>query len=192
MSAAILATTTQPSIFPMRRQPLVALALQNTAVAAANPPLLQTQVLGKGADSAFGCGGFLGYNTQWQDLITRRRSELYAYIVERDGAPHPGRRGRPLLSARFQRFPRRHRYRYQRGAPQCQRALDLTDYAEARFRAGYIVGNLLPYGFVGFVVGRAEYSVSATTDAICTAQVSASAISTGECLVFPYAQRRAK
>jgi hypothetical protein len=26
--------------------------------------------------------------------------------------------------------------------------LDLTDYAEARGRAGYIVGNLLPYGFL--------------------------------------------
>ena len=63
--------------------------------------------------------------------------------------------------------------------------LDLTDYAEARFRAGYIVGNLLPYGFAGFVVGRAEYSVSATTDAMCTAQVSAFTTSTGECNGFP-------
>ena len=29
----------------------------------------QLQLLGRGADSAFGGGGFLGYNTQWQDLI---------------------------------------------------------------------------------------------------------------------------
>jgi outer membrane immunogenic protein len=46
--------------------------------------------------------------------------------------------------------------------------LDLTDYAELRGRAGYVVGNLLPYGFVGFVVGRGDYNVSATTDAMCT------------------------
>jgi outer membrane immunogenic protein len=38
--------------------------------------------------------------------------------------------------------------------------LDLTDYASVRTRAGYVVGNLLPYGFMGFVVGRASYSVT--------------------------------
>jgi outer membrane immunogenic protein len=42
--------------------------------------------------------------------------------------------------------------------------LDLTDYASVRGRAGYVVGNLLPYGFMGFVVGRASYSVAAATD----------------------------
>jgi opacity protein-like surface antigen len=36
----------------------------------------------------------------------------------------------------------------------------------------------LPYGFVGFVVGRGNYSVSATTDATCTP-------STLECEGFP-------
>jgi outer membrane immunogenic protein len=44
--------------------------------------------------------------------------------------------------------------------------LDLTDYASVRTRAGYVVGNLLPYGFMGFVVGRASYSV--TTLALIT------------------------
>jgi opacity protein-like surface antigen len=38
--------------------------------------------------------------------------------------------------------------------------LNLTDYTEARARAGYVVGNLLPYGFVGVVVGQASYSVT--------------------------------
>ena len=42
--------------------------------------------------------------------------------------------------------------------------LDLTDYGEARFRAGYVVGNLLPYGFIGMAVGRASYSVSTLAD----------------------------
>jgi opacity protein-like surface antigen len=61
--------------------------------------------------------------------------------------------------------------------------LDLTDYAEARFRGGYIVGNLLPYGFVGFAVGRADYSVSATTDATCITQ--ANTLNQAECMGFP-------
>jgi outer membrane immunogenic protein len=42
--------------------------------------------------------------------------------------------------------------------------LDLTDYGEVRARAGYIVGNLLPYGFVGVAVGRANYSVTTAAD----------------------------
>jgi outer membrane immunogenic protein len=42
--------------------------------------------------------------------------------------------------------------------------LDLTDYGEARFRAGYVVGNLLPYGFIGMAVGGASYSLATTAD----------------------------
>jgi opacity protein-like surface antigen len=61
--------------------------------------------------------------------------------------------------------------------------LNLTDYAEARGRAGYIVGNLLPYGFIGLVVGRAAYSVSATTDATCITVANTS--SQAECAGFP-------
>jgi opacity protein-like surface antigen len=41
--------------------------------------------------------------------------------------------------------------------------LDLTDYGTARGRAGYVVGNLLPYGFIGMAVGRASYSVNTAT-----------------------------
>jgi len=41
--------------------------------------------------------------------------------------------------------------------------LDLTDYGTARGRAGYAVGNLLPYGFIGMAVGRASYSVNTAT-----------------------------
>ena len=38
--------------------------------------------------------------------------------------------------------------------------MDLTDFGTARGRAGYVVGNLLPYGFIGMAVGRASYSVN--------------------------------
>ena len=33
-------------------------------------------------------------------------------------------------------------------------------YATARGRAGYVIGNFLPYGFIGMAVGRAQYNVS--------------------------------
>ena len=38
--------------------------------------------------------------------------------------------------------------------------MDLTDYGTARGRAGYVVGNLLPYAFICMAVGRASYSVN--------------------------------
>jgi hypothetical protein len=38
--------------------------------------------------------------------------------------------------------------------------LDLTDYATARACAGYVVGNLVPYGFIGMAVGRASYGIT--------------------------------
>jgi opacity protein-like surface antigen len=42
--------------------------------------------------------------------------------------------------------------------------LDLTDVATARGRAGYVIGNFLPYGFIGMAVGRASNSVSTIAD----------------------------
>jgi hypothetical protein len=54
--------------FSTATQPIVASALQGTAVQAAFAPS-QLQLLAKGTNSAFGGGVFLCYNTQWQDLI---------------------------------------------------------------------------------------------------------------------------
>jgi opacity protein-like surface antigen len=41
--------------------------------------------------------------------------------------------------------------------------LNLTDFGTARGRAGYVVGNFLPYGFIGMAVGRASYNVTTAT-----------------------------
>ena len=68
--------------------------------------------------------------------------------------------------------------------------LDLTDYGEARFRAGYVVGNLLPYGFIGMAVGRASYSVS-TIAVVAQATtgtdpcLTATNFTGGTCQIFP-------
>src|SRR5262249_8135960 len=42
--------------------------------------------------------------------------------------------------------------------------LNLTDFATARGRAGYVIGNFLQYGFIGMGVGRASYIVSPLAD----------------------------
>ncbi len=109
----------------------------------------QLQLLGRGADTALGFGGFFGYNTPVAGSHPWHRSGLYAHIVERNGAHQLDR---PLLSDQ---------YRPPLSIPagtvtgvnlyNASGHLDLTDYGEVRGRAGFIVGNLLPYGFVGFV-----------------------------------------
>ena len=92
----------------------------------------------------------------------RRRRRLYAHELAHDGDQYDLLRGhRPQL-----RVPSRQCYRDNNQQP--HRAHDVTDYGEARFRAGYIVGNLLPYGFIGMVVGSGDYSASVKVDLTCT------------------------
>jgi outer membrane immunogenic protein len=164
--------------FSSATQPLVAFSLQGTAVEQQFTPS-QTQLLGRGAGSAFGFGGFLGYNTQWQDLIIGVEANYMhtSLNVTAPSSPPVARSFPPPASA----------------SPgtvtvtsvtlgNANAHLNLTDYVEVRGRAGYVVGNLLPYGFVGFVGGRADYSVSATTDAMCA---EAPSIISGQCVGFP-------
>jgi outer membrane immunogenic protein len=110
----------------------------------------QFEVLGRGSAVAAGVGGFVGYNMQWQDLITGVEA-TYTHINFNTTAPSSSiARLFPSLSTAV--------------AVAASGRLDLTDYGEARFRAGYVVGNLLPYGFIGMAVGRASYSVSTLAD----------------------------
>jgi len=132
---------------------LVQSALQFTAIQQALTPS-QWGVLGKGADSAFGGGAFLGYNTQWQDLILGVEAN-YTHTNLSVTAPFFQIGGRNDAAGDVVTINNAAGH------------LVLTDYAEARGRAGYIVGNLLPYGFVGFVVGLGDYNVSISGQ--CTA-----------------------
>jgi outer membrane immunogenic protein len=137
--------------------PSVALSLQDTVVQQQFAPS-QLQTLGKAGDSAFGYGGFLGYNTQWQDLITGVEA-TYTHtflsvassssgIVSRNFTPPAGNVTNVAIGPSTGR-------------------LDLPDYGEVRGRAGYVVGDLLPYGFIGVVVGSGNYSVSTNVGLTC-------------------------
>ena len=54
--------------FSQATAPLVAASLQDTVVQTQYAPS-QLQTLGQVGATAFGYGGFVGYNTQWQDVI---------------------------------------------------------------------------------------------------------------------------
>jgi len=133
--------------FSSATQPLLAFSLRSlTLEEVAQPSTIP--VLGNGAANAFGGGGFLGYNTQWQDLIigveanyTHTNLNATATSSPLGGTSSPSR----VFSAGSASYD---------VSLSGTGNLHLTDYGEARARAGYVVGNLLPYGFVGVVVGR--------------------------------------
>jgi len=130
-------------------QPLLHYSLRSTTLEQEVEPSA-IAVLGRGADNALGGGAFLGYNTQWQDLIIGVEA-TYAHTNLNITAP---------ASAVARIFPSVDN----EVALNANGRLDLTDYGEVRARAGYVVGNLLPYGFVGVAVGLASYSVTTVAD----------------------------
>jgi outer membrane immunogenic protein len=145
--------------FSSATAPRIEYALQNTVVQQTFTPS-QLQLLGNGAGNGFGGGAFLGYNTQWQDLVlgveanymhtsvNTAASTPASFSINRSFSPAAGNvTGINLSNAAG--------------------SLSLTDYGEARVRAGYVLGNFLPYGFVGMVVGMGSYSVSSRIDLAC-------------------------
>lgn len=113
-------------------------------------PPSQVQVLGTGNDNAIGYGGFVGYNTQWQDaIIGVEVNYTHTDLVTTSsttGIPFTVLTSVANLTGTAN--------------------LDLTDYASFRGRAGLVVGNLLPYGFAGVVVGRASYSITSSVNTL--------------------------
>jgi opacity protein-like surface antigen len=146
----------------------VQFALQGTVVQS-QFPTSQLQLLGKAASSAVGGGAFLGYNTQWQDLVlgveasythtnlNTATATAPSFQIARAFSPPAGNVTSVSLS-------------------HATGQMSLTDFAEARGRAGYVVGNLLPYGFIGMVVGGGSNNISTRVDAFCGAL---------ECVGFP-------
>jgi outer membrane immunogenic protein len=126
--------------FTSATAPLITLALQGTLVEQQFTPS-QLQAVGRGASSALGGGVFLGYNTQWQDLIVGVEAD-YTHTNLRTTASSTASSG---VIARSFGSPVGNVTAIKISNPTA--LFDLTDYGEARFRAGYVVGNLLPYGY---------------------------------------------
>ncbi len=134
--------------FSTATQPLVASSLAELALE--NQIGVQTwPVLGSGSGDAVGYGGFVGYNTQWQDLVvgfegnythTALTTTASVTPITNRAMPVAGNTDVVSLTGTGQ--------------------LEITDYASFRTRAGWILGNVLPYGFAGLVVGGGNYSVT--------------------------------
>jgi outer membrane immunogenic protein len=134
--------------FSTATRPLVHSSLQYTTVESTDRPS-QFEVLGKGSAVAPGGGVFLGYNTQWQDLILGVEATY----------THTNLNMTPSSTPVGRLFTDTNTTVIVSGSAN----LNLTDYGTARGRAGYVIGNFLPYAFIGMAVGRASYNVATTT-----------------------------
>jgi outer membrane immunogenic protein len=159
--------------FSSATAPGVEFALQDSVVQQTFTPS-QLSLLGNGAGSAFGGGAFLGYNTQWQDLVLGVEANYTHTSINTAASTPPtfqiARAFNPTSTGNVSSL----------SLSKAAGSLSLTDYGEARARAGYVVGNFLPYAFVGMVVGMGSYSISTHVDLVCTVGGF-----TGECAGYP-------
>jgi opacity protein-like surface antigen len=118
-------------------------------------------VLGTDATGNVGAGGFVGYNSEWEDVIVGLEVN-YNHVAL--SASSSGSLSRSFSDST--NLPTGHNYLYNLTV-NSQSALAMTDIATFRARAGWEAGNFLPYGFAGVAVGRAN--VSTTTSVPYTA-----------------------
>jgi opacity protein-like surface antigen len=132
---------------------LVAYILRNTTVE--NEDKVSTwTTLPKVVSSASSYGGFAGYNFQMDELVIG--ADVAYNHSNSQVATATDSIGRSVRTSDG----------YQNDVNvSAQATLRLIDYATVRARAGYAIGQFLPYAFVGAAVGRFEYSTSATVTA---------------------------
>jgi opacity protein-like surface antigen len=137
--------------FGQATQSLVAYSLRNTDVESEFAPETWT-ALPKTTTNSMQYGAFLGYNMQWDSLVlgldigynhlnsmeTSASDSLTRQVTTSDTAVH-------VVSINS------------------AASLKLIDYATFRARAGYAIGQFLPYAIIGGAVGRFNYTVSETT-----------------------------
>jgi outer membrane immunogenic protein len=136
--------------FSRATQPPIAYLLRETDLEDTFSPS-DWPLLGKGHASGVNYGGFVGYNTQWQDLafgIEANFNHVGSSIVASDS---PISRITPTDSGGNT---------YLVNLSGTGTASDL-DYVALRARAGWVLGNFLPYGFLGLALGRADVVTTA-------------------------------
>jgi outer membrane immunogenic protein len=121
---------------------LVEQLLRNTTLGAAG--LSGWNVLGSADTRDLSYGGFIGYNSQWEQVVLgveanyNRTSITGASTdsMERLVSPGDGRIYDVTVASTA--------------------SMHITDYGTLRGRAGYAMGRFMPYAFVGFAMGRIE------------------------------------
>lgn len=134
--------------FAQATGPLISYLLRNTTVEQ-DFNISAWQVLGKSDSATTGFGGFVGYNTQWTNLILGVEAN-YTHAQWYGSSSDTLARRMDASGTTYD------------VSVTGTSSIKLTDYGTLRARAGYVMGNLMPYGFVGLAIGRADITKSAT------------------------------
>jgi opacity protein-like surface antigen len=105
-----------------------------------------------------GWGGFVGYNWQWDDVVVGMEANYSRTSLARWSKDSMTRSFIDNTNA-----PPDHTYTYTVGL-NGGGYVKLTDLATFRARAGWSFGALMPYGFIGFAVGRADVTTGVTVN----------------------------
>jgi outer membrane immunogenic protein len=136
-------------------QPLVAFILRTSALENSGH-VSQFPVLSNQDTNGVGLGGFFGYNQQWGSAIVgielgyNTTSVLGSASGSLTRGVTPGDGSSYLTTVTS------------------SASFRINQYGELRGRAGYTMGNFLPYVTLGLVVGRADIARSVTVSAVVT------------------------
>jgi outer membrane immunogenic protein len=113
----------------------------------------QWPVLGTANNSALTYGGFVGYNTQWEDVIVGFEANLNraGFALNAPSTPIG-----PLTTA-ADSFGNTHTVTINANG-----SVTNFDLAGLRVRAGYVLGNFMPYAFGGAAFALSTVSIAAT------------------------------
>lgn len=115
----------------------------------ADGQISQWPLLGKTSQRGEGIGGFIGYNSQWDDVVIGLEM---SYMHGKFGGQTTGSMARSFNDS----------LGYTNGVTYDATAkMSITDMGTLRARAGYAVGAFLPYLFGGIALGQADIVRSA-------------------------------
>jgi len=142
--------------FSKATAPPIAYALRETTLENDIKPS-DWPVLGTADHHATSFGGYIGYNSQWQDLILGIEGNYNHTSISLIAPSSTIARQTPADSAG-------NVYDVQISATG---KLTNFDYGTIRARAGWVFDNFfLPYGFLGLAVGKADVSILANVDGV--------------------------
>ncbi len=129
-------------------QTLIAYALRDTLLESDDSPS-GWPVLGSANARTAAYGGFVGYNTQWEDLIVGMEANFNrANFTLRAPTSAIARTVTDTAGNAY--------------------SVDISgngtmvgeDFATLRLKGGWVIGNFLPYGFIGFALGLANTDIA--------------------------------
>ncbi|BAM92107.1 hypothetical protein S58_61320 [Bradyrhizobium oligotrophicum S58] len=120
--------------------------------------------LGKQSSRSSGFGGFVGYNSQWDDVVIGLEA---SYLHGKYGGIASSSRSlassAPLSDGNYHSV-----------TSSQSSQISIKDFATLRGRAGYALGCFLPYGFFGLALGNADIGQTVTVqDSVSTTQLGA-------------------